>query len=79
MTTMRAATNRDLAAAKFARDYARQNKGVIDDNFFDAMAGFYAKNPVVTPAMPATNAKGIPFSVEAIDAELAKRQGGGAR
>lgn len=80
--TMRAAINRDLAAAKFAREYANKNKGVIDDNFFDAMANFYAENPVVTPAMPATNARGIPFSQQQIDAEIAarqKRQGGGAR
>jgi hypothetical protein len=58
ITTMRAAIERDLRASKFARDYARQNNGVIDDNFFDAMANFYATNPVVTPNMPKTNARG---------------------
>jgi hypothetical protein len=57
-TTMRAALQRDLEASKFARDYAKANGGVIDDNFYDAMADFYAKNPVVTPQLPATNARG---------------------
>jgi hypothetical protein len=63
MTTLRAATQRDLQAAQFARDYAKQNKGVIDDNFFDAMAGFYAERPVVNIPMPATNARGSQFRV----------------
>jgi len=56
--TMRAALQRDLEASKFARDYAKANGGVIDDNFYDAMADFYAKNPVVTPDLPKTNARG---------------------
>lgn len=56
--TMRAALQRDLEASKFARDYAKANNGVIDDNFYDAMADFYAKNPVVTPDLPKTNARG---------------------
>jgi type II secretory pathway pseudopilin PulG len=56
--TMRAALQRDLEASKFARDYAKANGGVIDDNFYDAMADFYAKNPVITPQLPATNARG---------------------
>lgn len=56
--TMRAALQRDMEAAKFSRDYARQNGGVIDDNYFEALADFYGKNPVVTPQMPATNARG---------------------
>lgn len=56
--TMRAALQRDVAAAKFARDYAKSNNGVIDDNFFDAMANFYQENPVVTPALPDKNARG---------------------
>jgi hypothetical protein len=63
MTTLRAATERDLQAAKFARDYAKQNKGVIDDNFFDAMAEFYAKTPVVNIPMPETNSRGSQFRV----------------
>jgi hypothetical protein len=57
-TTMRAALQRDMEAAKFSRDYAKQNGGVIDDNYFEALADFYGKNPVVTPQMPATNARG---------------------
>lgn len=56
--TMRAALQRDMEAAKFSRDYAKQNGGVIDDNYFEALADFYGKNPVVTPQMPATNARG---------------------
>jgi hypothetical protein len=63
MTTMRASVQRDLEAAKFARDYAKQNNGVIDDNFFDSMANFYAQNPVVNIPMPATNARGSQFRV----------------
>jgi hypothetical protein len=63
MTTMRASVQRDLEAAKFARDYAKQNNGVIDDNFFDSMANFYAQNPVVNIPMPATNARGGQFRV----------------
>jgi hypothetical protein len=55
---MRSALQRDLEASKFARDYAKANNGVIDDNFYDAIADFYAKNPVITPDMPATNARG---------------------
>jgi hypothetical protein len=57
-STMRSALQRDLEASKFARDYAKANGGVIDDNFYDAIADFYAKNPVITPDMPATNARG---------------------
>lgn len=60
--TMRAALKRDIEAAKFAREYARKNGGVIDDNFFDAVANFYAENPVVQLQMPPTNAAGMPFS-----------------
>ena len=56
--TMRAALQRDVEAAKFSREYARKNGGTIDDNYFEAMAEFYGKNPVVTPPMPATNARG---------------------
>lgn len=56
--TMRAAIQRDVETAKFARDYAKQNGGVIDDNFMDAVSDFYIKNPVVTPKMPRTNAQG---------------------
>jgi len=56
--TMRAALQRDIEAAKFARDYAEQNGGVIDDKFYDAVGNFYAENPVVKIPMPATNARG---------------------
>lgn len=62
MGTMRAAIERDQRASQFAREYARQNNGVIDDNFFDALAGFYAQNPVVSPNMPPSNARGQSFS-----------------
>jgi len=58
MTTMKAALQRDLEASKFMREYAKANNGAIDDNFYDAMADFYVKNPVVTPALPETNARG---------------------
>jgi len=63
MATMRASIQRDLEAAKFSREYAKRNNGVIDDNFFDAMADFYAKTPVVNIPMPETNARGNQFRV----------------
>jgi hypothetical protein len=63
MTTLRAAIQRDLQAAQFSREYAKRNNGVIDDNFFDAMADFYAKTPVVNIPMPETNARGNQFRV----------------
>jgi len=63
MTTMRASIQRDLEAAKFAREYAKRNNGVVDDNFFDSMADFYAKNPVVNIPMPETNSRGGQFRV----------------
>lgn len=56
--TMRAAIQRDVQAAKFSRDYAKQNGGVIDDNYFDALSEFYSNTPVVTPQMPRSNAQG---------------------
>lgn len=51
--TMRASVQRDVQAAKLARDYAKRNNGVIDDNYFDELSNFYAQNPVVTPTAPA--------------------------
>lgn len=60
--TMRAAIERDQRASQFAREYARQNNGVIDDNFFDSLSSFYAQNPVVTPKMPPKNARGDLFN-----------------
>ena len=59
--TMRAALERDIRAAQFSREYSAKNGGVIDDNFFGALSDFYAKNPVVSPQMPPTNARGQPF------------------
>jgi hypothetical protein len=61
--TLRAAIQRDQTAAQFARQYANKNKGVIDDAFFDSMAEFYAKNPVITPKMPTTNSRGQNFKL----------------
>ena len=61
--TLRGAIERDQRASQFAREYAKANKGVIDDNFFDSLAGFYAQNPVVTPKLPATNSRGGQFKV----------------
>ena len=60
--TMRAAIERDQRAAKFASEYASKNGGVIDDNYMNAVSDFYAKNPVVTPKMPANNSRGQPFT-----------------
>jgi len=77
--TLRAAVARDQMAAKFQREYAQKNKGTIDDKFFDVLADFYAQNPVVTPAMPATNSRGQPFAdpgKERRYQEYLKRQGG---
>ncbi len=61
--TMRAAVERDLRASQHARDYAKKNGGVIDDNYFDSLAQFYADNPVVKPAMPAGGSSGRVFKV----------------
>ena len=76
--TLRGAIQRDQRASQFAREYAKANKGVIDDNFFDALAGFYAQNPVVTPSMPAANSRGQAFDPdkERRYQEWLKRQGG---
>lgn len=65
--TMRAAVDRDLRAAKYAREYRKANKGVIDDNFFDSLAEWYAANPVVTPKLPATNARGGQFKIIGVE------------
>ena len=65
--TMRASIERDQRAAKFASEYAKKNGGVIDDNYMDAIADFYAKNPVVTPKMPTNNARGKDFKPAPFD------------
>lgn len=59
--TMRAGIEREQRAAKFAREYAKANNGVIDDEFFDTLAEWYAQNPVITPNLPATNSRGQAF------------------
>jgi len=59
--TLRAAIQRDLEAAEFARQYAEQNNGVIDDRFFQSLQRFYVENPVVTPPMPPSNSRGAPL------------------
>lgn len=61
-STMRSALQRDMQAAKFARDYAAKNNGVIDDNFYDAVAEFYNNNPIVKIPMPSNNARGSAFA-----------------
>jgi hypothetical protein len=60
-STIRAAIQRDVEAANFMRQYAEQNNGVIDDRAFQALQDFYIRNPVVTPALPATNSRGAPL------------------
>lgn len=47
--TMRATYNRDIAAGKLVKDYAKKKGGNIDDDFIDELAGMYAQNPVVAP------------------------------
>lgn len=76
--TMRAGIEREQRAAKFAREYAKANNGVIDDEFFDTLAEWYAQNPVITPNLPATNSRGQAFDPdkERRYQEWLKRQGG---
>lgn len=45
--TMKAKAKRDIEISKMAREYAKQNRGVIDDNFLDIAADYMANNPVV--------------------------------
>jgi hypothetical protein len=44
--TLRAKAQRDIEIAKMARAYAKKNKGVLDDEFLDQVAGFVAENPI---------------------------------
>jgi hypothetical protein len=46
ITTLRAKVQRDVQIAKMARDYAKNNRGVIDDGFLDQVAQFQASNPI---------------------------------
>jgi hypothetical protein len=48
--TLRAKAKRDMQAAQMAREYAKQNNGVIDDAFFDQLGQFVADNPVIPQA-----------------------------
>jgi hypothetical protein len=45
--TMKAKAKRDIEMSKMAREYAKKNRGVIDDNFLDVAAQYMAQNPVV--------------------------------
>ena len=48
--TLKAKARRDIEIAKMTREYAKKNRGVIDDNFLDQVAEYMAKNPVVPVA-----------------------------
>lgn len=45
--TLKAKAKRDIVLAKMAREYAKKNRGVIDDGFLDIAADYMAKNPVI--------------------------------
>lgn len=45
--TLKAKARRDIEISKMARAYAKQNRGVVDDNFLDQVSDYMAKNPVV--------------------------------
>jgi len=45
--TLKAKARRDVEISKMAREYAKKNRGVIDDNFLDQIAEYMAANPVV--------------------------------
>jgi len=45
--TLKAKAKRDIQISKAAREYAKQNRGVIDDNFLDQVAEHMARNPVI--------------------------------
>jgi hypothetical protein len=45
--TLKAKARRDMEIAKMTREYAKKNRGVIDDNFLEQIAEYMAANPVV--------------------------------
>jgi hypothetical protein len=45
--TLKAKAQRDVKIAKMARDFAKANNGVLNDEFLDQVAEFVAQNPVV--------------------------------
>jgi hypothetical protein len=45
--TLKAKAKRDIAIAKMARDYAKKNNGVIDDDFLDMAMDYIIENPVI--------------------------------
>jgi hypothetical protein len=50
--TLKAKAKRDMEIAKMTREYAKKNRGVIDDNFLDIVADYMAQNPVVPVYQP---------------------------
>jgi hypothetical protein len=56
--TLKAKAKRDMEIAKMTRKYAKENRGVIDDNYLDMVADYMAQNPVV-PVYQPTNGWGI--------------------
>lgn len=47
---MKRVAQRDIEVARFANEYARLNKGRIDDRFFERLAQWSAKNPLFPEA-----------------------------
>ena len=45
--TLKAKARRDMEISKMARAYAKQNRGVVDDDFLDQVSEYMAQNPVV--------------------------------
>jgi hypothetical protein len=54
---MKRVAQRSIEVARFANEYARMNKGRIDDRFFDRLAQWSAQNPLF-PEAAATQAQG---------------------
>lgn len=59
--TIKAKAKRDIEIGKMAREYARKNRGVLDDNFLDQVADYMANNPVVPVAQQPGGVKFLGF------------------
>jgi len=74
IATSRAKLARDIEIGKLAREYAKRNKGVIDDGFMDVVSDYVAQNPVVMRQSTSGRNNMFP-DMSAIEAELARRGG----
>jgi hypothetical protein len=49
MTTMRKKLERDVEISRMAREYAKNNNGLIDDGFLEQVTNYRAENPIFKP------------------------------